>query len=77
MSGVMSPDHDDLTYGCEESIPGNCPCEDDNCENDPHLYEHVCTLDEFHVGPHGCCCGRIWPNPAAAAGVFSEGATND
>lgn len=72
---VMSTDHDDLTYGCEESTPGNCPCEDDNCENSPHTYEHVCTRDEFHDGEHWCCCGRTWTTALDAAAVLSEGET--
>lgn len=58
--GVMCTEHDELTYGCEEDIPGNCPCEDDDCENGPHVYTHVCTRDEFHDGEHWCCCGRRW-----------------
>lgn len=52
----------DEGYGCDESIPGNCRCDEDNsgqCGTE-HPYEHICTLDEFHDGRHYCCCGRNW-----------------
>jgi len=55
----MNTEPDDAIYGCDESIPGNCPCDDDDCGGD-HPYEHICQGDEFHDGRHACCCGRNW-----------------
>lgn len=56
----MNTEPDDAIYGCDESIPGNCPCDDtDQCGAD-HPYEHICQRDEFHDDRHFCCCGRNW-----------------
>lgn len=58
---LLPTGHDEVTYGCDGSIPGNCPCDNDNgwCGGD-HSYEHLCQFDEFHDGRHICCCGRNW-----------------
>lgn len=61
MAGVQTTDHDEVTYGCDESIPGNCACDGDGWCGGDHPYEHICGYDEFHNGRHRCCCGRIWP----------------
>lgn len=62
MSGLQPTGHDEVIYGCNESIPGNCSCEDDDW-NGTHPYEHICVFDEFHEGRHVCCCGRNWSGP--------------
>lgn len=68
MTAVQATDHDEVTYGCDESIPGNCPCDDDDWCGGDHPYEHICVHDEFHDGRHRCCCGRNWQ---------TEGPTDD